>query len=178
MVCGAAGDDITCQRIFTGKRRPTAKSLLYVTRDKHEAFNKFVITPDAERLITAFWPGDLALRLTWKDPAQGAPHSAVGNPTALVGHETGVLGELAQLTTVPLAATTANISGGPDAPGPGPAITVDEVIAFAQDIDVVIDGGICPLSLHLTIVDCTGPQAILSRSGVVSDRAVAAVLTS
>ena len=181
MLCGAAGDRAVCDRIFAGKRRPSGKPLLYVTRSTAEAFEKFVMTPDAERLVDAFWPGDLALRLIWRNPEEGSAYPSVGESDALVGHEAGVLGELARLAAVPLAATTANISAAPGAAGPEPAITVGEVAAFVSesgmDVAVVVDGGVCPVARHLTVVDCTGPHAVLARSGVVDDRAVTAALT-
>ncbi|WP_229076588.1 hypothetical protein, partial [Actinoplanes sp. DH11] len=63
---------------------------------------------------------------------------------------------------------------------PGPSITLQEVLDFVTsaeaDIPIVVDGGVCPLANHLTIVRCAADGAEMTREGVVHPRAVAAVL--
>jgi L-threonylcarbamoyladenylate synthase len=94
----------------------------------------------------------------------------------------GVLGELARRGSVPIAATTANISEITGATPAGPAITTAEVERFVADVDIevayCVEGGICPLANHLTIVDCTTAETRIVRSGVIHDRAVAAAITA
>lgn len=180
MICGDATNPEVCQRIYSGKRRPTGKTLAFVTPSHETTVELFQVNEHAERLIEAFWPGDLALILPWRDAAIGQQHVGVGMPNALVVQEAGILGELARLVRVPLAATSANISGEGGAAGPGPAITVNEVRAFVVDgsVDVAmcINGGICPTGHHLTIMDCSGEEAQLVRPGVVHERAIGAAL--
>lgn len=180
MICGDAKDPDVCQRIYVGKRRPTGKALVFVTPSHETTMDLFVISDHARRLIDTCWPGDLALILPWRDAAVGEQHSAVGIPNALVVQEAGVLGELARLARVPIAATSANISGDAGATDPGPAITLDEVRRFIAEGDLevalCIDGGICPAANHLTIVDCSGVGARLVRPGVVHERAIGAAL--
>lgn len=180
MICANAADSDACDRIFSGKRRPSAKSLVYVVPTAQSAANLFRLTPQAERLASTFWPGDLAMVLPWRDADQGERHRAVGTPNALVTHAPGVLGELATRARVPIAATTVNVSGdaGPD--DPGPAITVAEVEWFvaltAVEVSFCVDGGVCPAADHLTIVDCSESEPSLRRSGVIHDRAIWAAL--
>jgi L-threonylcarbamoyladenylate synthase len=180
MICGDARNPDACERIYTGKQRRPGKALAFVTPSYETTAALFVTNVHAKRLIEAFWPGDLALILPWRDPAVGQHHATVGTPNALVVQEAGVLGELARLARVPIAAASANISGEAGAPGPGPAITVDEVRTFVVDgsVDVAlcINGGICPAAHHLTIVDCASDHADLVRPGVVHERAIAAAL--
>lgn len=180
MICANAQDSTACDRVFLRKRRPSGKSLACVMRSTSMAEELFVVRSDARRLMQAFWPGDLALILPWRDVNVGKKHAAVGTPDALVIQESGVLGELAQRTSVNIAATTANISGDAGPSDPGPAITVAEVARFVDKselaVAVCVDGGICPIAHHLTIVDCTGTDAKLVRDGVVHKRAVAAAL--
>jgi L-threonylcarbamoyladenylate synthase len=138
------------------------------------------LTPHAAALASAFWPGHLALILPWSDLEHGRRHLAVGVPNALVTQAPGLLGDLAKKARVPIAATTVNISG--TRAEPGPAITPAEVASFVDQTDVapayLIDGGICPIANHLTIVDCTTDIAKIIRSGVVHDRAIGTAIIS
>lgn len=182
MICADASNIGACERIFAGKNRPASKALAYVVADADTANRQFLMTPQAARLSDEFWPGNLALILPWREPADGLRHLAVGNPNALVTCAPGILGDLAAGSPVPIAATTANISGGSDTQDPGPAITVGEVLQFVEttglDVAYCIDGGTCPLANHLTIVDCTRDTAELIRPGVVHKRSIDAALAT
>src|SRR5688500_13044167 len=74
MICANASDADACARILSGKRRPTSKSLVYILPTAGTAAELFALTPQAERLATAFWPGDLAMILPWRDPSVGGCH--------------------------------------------------------------------------------------------------------
>jgi L-threonylcarbamoyladenylate synthase len=178
MLCCDASNPDACARIFTTKRRPPDKSLLFVAPSPEAVRRRFHVSTEAELLAAAFWPGDLALLLPWRDPAEGERHQAVGTPEALVTIAPGVLGELATLTAVPIAATSANVSG---TEGTAPSITLEEVLDFVTsteaDLPIVVDGGVCPIANHLTIVRCTSDGADVTRDGVVHPRAVATVLS-
>lgn len=180
MICANAHNAQACQKIFDAKRRPADKSLLLVTPDLYAATMLFTFPPGARRLAAAFWPGELAMTLRWRDPTAGNIHQSVGNTHALVTCVPGVLGELAATAKVPVAATSANISGEATAGGTPPAITFSEVKQFVQtsgtDVAVCIDGGICPAANHLTVVDCTTEDIRVARSGLVHERAIAAAL--
>ncbi|MFD7444001.1 L-threonylcarbamoyladenylate synthase [Streptomyces sp. NPDC059909] len=179
MICADASNEQACDSIFKGKRRPSGKSLAYVAPSLAACDEHFHLGADARTLASMFWPGDLALLLPWRSPEGAARHAAVGSP-ALTTVAPGVLGELASAAKVPVAATTANISGdaGPD--DLGPAVTVNEVHAFLAasglTASVIVDGGVCPAANHMTIVDCFTPQARLVRTGLVHQRSVSAAL--
>lgn len=180
MICANATDPDACERIFAAKQRHRAKSLAYVVPDLAIADRLFDLTPPAQALAAAFWPGDLALVLRWHDPAIGQRHAAVGTPDALVTCDPGVLGQLVRHSRVPVAATTVNVSNSLSETGTSPAITLAEVEQFAAEtateIAYAIDGGICPLANHLTIVDCTGTEPATVRDGTVHSRAIATVI--
>jgi L-threonylcarbamoyladenylate synthase len=181
MICANAADSRACARIFAGKRRPQTKSLAYVATDASTAADLFLMSEQADRLAESLWPGHLAMILPWRDHAAGERHAAVGTPNALVTCDPGVLGTLAATCSVPIAATTVNVSGDSGATGAGPAVSVREVRAFADKtgtkIAFCIDGGTCPLANHMTIVDCTTDQATITRVGVVHERAILDALT-
>ncbi|MFC8011001.1 L-threonylcarbamoyladenylate synthase [Streptomyces cinereoruber] len=178
MICADAANPDACKAILEGKQRPKNKPLALVVPDQERARDLLHFTPDAERLAAAFWPGDLALFLPWRESADAARYTVVGSP-ALTTHAPGPLGALAQAVPGLLAATTVNVSGdaGPD--DRGPAITLAEVEEFLTEAGldaIVIDGGVCPAANHLTIVDCASDQTQLVRAGLVHQRAVASVL--
>lgn len=179
MICADASNAEACASIFRGKRRPGSKSLAFVAPSLQSCEKHFHLGTDARRLATTFWPGDIALLLPWRSSEQAARHAAVGSP-ALATVSPGVLGQLAVATNVPIAATTANISGDAGPEDRGPAVTLDEVHAFlaASDlaVSVIIDDGVCPAANHMTIVDCSTPEARLVRTGLIHQRAVSAAL--
>ncbi|MDG4793477.1 Sua5/YciO/YrdC/YwlC family protein [Micromonospora sp. WMMD1082] len=180
MICANARDREACNRIYAGKGRPRSKSLAYVLPSRIAADDLFVMTPAAHRLAAAFWPGDLAMFLRWRDLDHAQRHEPVGVPNALVTLDPGLLGQLAEQCTVPIAATTANRSDPSSTTGP--AITAEEVQQFVTEAGInvayCINGGISPLAHHLTIIDCTEPHAKIVRSGVVHDRAVNAAIAA
>lgn len=178
MICADATNLTACNSIFDGKQRPRTKSLVLVTPSMEDCDKHFILHPEARHLADAFWPGDLALLLTWRDPEYGGRHASVGSP-ALVTHAPGPLGALATVARTPVAATTVNVSGHPG-DAPGPAITVQEVQSFLNSsgvkVALALDAGISPAANHLTIVDCSTEVARCTRPGLVHQRALQAAL--
>jgi len=181
MLCGRADDADVVARIFALKQRPVGRTLLHVTRSPAEARATFAWSEEAEFLAARFWPGDLALALSWRRPADCARMSAVGAREALVACAEGVLGELARRCAAPIAATSANISPHGDEPGTYPALTLAEARSFARsasaDVAVVVDGGVCPSPGDMTIVSCAERAAVLRRPGAVARRAIEAAMS-
>ncbi len=101
------------------------------------------MTSQAHQLASAFWPGDLAMILRWRDLGLGQQHEPVGVPNALVTMDPGPLGELARQSRVPIAATTANLSDIANTDTAGPAITTAEVQRFVAEagIDAAYQAG-------------------------------------
>jgi tRNA threonylcarbamoyl adenosine modification protein (Sua5/YciO/YrdC/YwlC family) len=179
MICADATNAAACRSIFEAKQRPLTKSLVLVTPSASACEQHFVVHREARLLMDAFWPGDLALLLPWRDGHAPAHYTSVGAP-ALVTQASDALGQLAEMAAVPVAATTVNVSGDAHVDAPGPAITVDEVDAFLKlseiPVSVVVDGGVCPAANHLSIVDCATPESRLVRVGLVHERAISAAL--
>jgi len=117
----------------------------------------------AHALAEAFWPGPLTLILpggghlpdTLRGPEGGIAVRSTSHEG--VAYLIGKLGE-------PLTSTSANLPGGPTAPGVG-AILRDFGAAVATDKLLVLDGGVLGNVPPSTIVDCTGPVPRLVREG-------------
>ena len=71
--------------------------------------------------------------------------------------------KLLEAAGVPLAAPSANISGKRS------AVSAEEVIAdLAGRVDMILDGGICPVGLSSTVVDLTGERPVILREGSIT----------
>lgn len=172
MFAGRADVAATAATIFRLKRRSPDKSLLLLAPSASWSESTFSFTIEAHRLVNAFWPGDLALRLRWRTPGDGFP--AVGTPVGLVTVSSGHLGRLAAELGAPLVSTSVNFSGTPAEGGTQPRFAFEQVIEMltthpeAASVAIAVDGGICPLVEATTIVDCSGPNGpVLERPGTV-----------
>lgn len=125
---------------------------------------------DAWRLAERFWPGGLTLVL---------PRSELVSPLVTGGRSTvavrlpahPVPRELARRLGVPLAASSANRSGGP---APISAAGVWEQLSGR--IPLILDGGPCAAARPSTILDLTAEPPAVLRSGPVSPEDLAEVL--
>ena len=79
--------------------------------------------------------------------------------------------ELIKATGIPLAGTSANISRGVD---PTDASIVEKQIG--HNIDMILDGGVCPMQGASTILDLTSTPPHLIRQGVLSSEKISKVV--
>jgi len=184
MICSKAENQKCIERIFEAKKRPLSKQPLFVLPDKKFANLYFKIERGVEQVIKKLWPGELSLLLKWADQNIASQFRAIDQTYALTICPPGVFGDIARTVSVPLAATTVNISGSIDNDNLGPAVSLKEVIHFIQKsgikIDLIIDGGICPAFIHTTIIDCRceGQNPKIIREGFVHERAINEALSN
>nr|MBC7244648.1 threonylcarbamoyl-AMP synthase [Chloroflexota bacterium] len=118
----------------------------------------------AWRLAERFWPGAVTLVLP-KAATVLDVLTAGGNSVAvrLPGHD-AILQLIATLGA-PLAATSANLSGQPE------AVTAEETQAiFGTQLALILDGGRCPGGVPSTVVDATVlPPRILRRGALAEE---------
>jgi L-threonylcarbamoyladenylate synthase len=128
------------------------------------------VPPAAWDLAERFWPGGLTLVL-WRRPLV-PPAVVAGRPSVAVRLPDHPLPrELSRRLEVPLAATSANLSGEPD-----PVTAAAVVAQLGGRIPLVLDGGPCPQAQASTIVDLTADPPLILREGPVSRAEIAAVL--
>lgn len=117
----------------------------------------------AWRLAERFWPGPVTLVLpkatTVLDVLTAGTDSVAvrvpAHPVAL---------QLILALGVPLAATSANLSGQPE------AVTAQEVqAALGKRVRLVLDGGRCPGGVASTVVDVTTLPPVIRRWGAVAN---------
>ena len=150
-VCADNNDAI--DNLYHVKQRSRDKKLSIMIA-RPEDITKYVkqIPPIAEKLISAFWPGPLTIIFELDD------NSTVG----LRNPDNRVIRDLIKAVEIPIASTSANISGRP------PAINAQQVlINFSDKIDVVIDDGPAEAGTPSTIVKIWDDTFKIIRHGVI-----------
>ena len=153
---------IAVARVFEVKGRLAERALLLIAADTAQiAARPGPLSQVAQRLADRFWPGPLTLLLEAPDTL--APDVTGGSARVGVrvpAHD--VARALCRACTLPLTATSANISDRPATNDP------DEVTRMlGSRIDLLLDAGQTAGGPPSTIVDATGPTLRLVRTGAV-----------
>jgi L-threonylcarbamoyladenylate synthase len=160
---GAIDSPETIQRIFVAKGRP-ADNPLIVHLVERSVLEEVVseIPSMAQELMDQFWPGPLTIvfkKQTWISDlvTAGLDSVAVRSPANLVAQQ------ILRKCRRPIAAPSANSSGRPS------ATTWQAVYEDLNGkIDAIFQGEPCLVGIESTVVDCTGRQPELLRSGAVT----------
>ena len=139
--------------LYRVKQRSRDKKLSIMIA-KAEEVTKYVkqIPLIAEKLISSFWPGPLTIILELDDK------STVG----LRNPDNRVIRDLINAVEIPIASTSANISGM------APAIDAQQVVTnFSDKIDIVLDGGPAEAGSPSTIVKISDDTFEIIRHGVI-----------
>lgn len=155
--------------LFRIKRRPADKPIaLLVSGPQQVRLLASHVSPLAERLMEAFWPGALTLVLP---RGEQAPAELGGRGVAVRMPASPVVLEVLQRLGAPLAASSANLSGGPD------PRTAQEVQAQLQGrVALILDGGPATIGRPSTVVDLTRGRPRVLRPGPVSEQDLARVM--
>ena len=107
-----------------------------------------------------FWPGGLTLIVP---KGSAVPPEVSSTPTVAVRlPDLALTRQIIAAVGAPVAATSANRSGQPD------ALTAGEVMAQLKGrIAAVVDGGPCPGGIPSTILDCTTDPPRVLRKGAI-----------
>ncbi|MDP2005736.1 MAG: L-threonylcarbamoyladenylate synthase [Rubrivivax sp.] len=169
-----ADDDKAVARIYAAKGRPAGHPLIVHVADiaaaRHFAAS---LSPAAQRLIAAFWPGPLTVivpRAAGRGAAAAGGQDSIGlrlpaHPVALA-----LLREAAALGVPGVAAPSANRFGRVS-----PTTAAHVVQEFGPAL-AVLDGGACDIGIESAIVDCTRALPALLRPGQLGRQRIEAVL--
>ncbi|MGH9027962.1 MAG: L-threonylcarbamoyladenylate synthase, partial [Acidimicrobiia bacterium] len=155
-----AARPLAVARLYAVKRRPTGHPVIVHLPDADVIDDWAVAVPDgARRLAAACWPGPLTLLL------RRAP--------SVLDVVTGGLDTVGvRVPAHPVAQSLLRaFGGGVAAPsanrfGAVSPTTADHVRSDLGDgVDVVLDGGPCPVGVESTIVDCSGERPVVLRPG-------------
>jgi L-threonylcarbamoyladenylate synthase len=156
-------------RLYTVKGRSTDKAIaVLIGREADLADVATALTPAAKRLAEKFWPGSLTLVVP-KHPRLPAAVSAL--PTVGVRMPDHALARRLLEQTGPMAVTSANLSGEPN------ALTAAHVLAqLSGRIELILDGGRVPGGVPSTVVDCTAAVPQILREGPVTAADIASAV--
>jgi L-threonylcarbamoyladenylate synthase len=161
------------ERLFAAKRRPPDKGIMLLLDDAAQAARIGVMTPAAQALADACWPGGLTVIVPQR-PAVPLPEVLTGGATTIGLRAPDHDAPRALARAVgPLPVTSANVSGLPEA---GDAAAILEQLGEA--VDLILDGGPAHGGPASTVIDCTGDTARILRVGAVPVERVAAILAS
>ena len=169
---GANGlDEEAVAKIFQAKGRPQDNPLiLHICGPEQIELFCHHIPQSAYDLAAAFWPGPLTLVLPARDVV---PRRTTGglDTVAVRCPDNAVTREIIQLSGVPIAAPSANISGKP-------STTTAQHVLHDHDgkIAAIVDGGPCRVGVESTIVDLTEERPRLLRPGGIGPEQLLAVL--
>ena len=168
----SALDDFAVSAIFAVKARPRFNPLIVHVHDREEAEEIVTFNPLAARLAEHFWPGGLTLVLPRREPSPLALLVSAGLDTAAVrvpAH--GIARALVEAAGRPIAAPSANPSG---------RVSPTDAAAVAEElggrIDLILDGGPCPIGIESTVVGFDGERPLLLRPGAVAREAIEALI--
>jgi L-threonylcarbamoyladenylate synthase len=162
------------ERLIAAKQRSTEKGIQLLIDSLEQASAMAEVTPAAGTLANRYWPGPLTIVLARRTDIEVPELLGGGRPTLglrLPDHDVprAIARELG-----PIAASSANISGEPD------ATTADRVAAyFGDELALLIDDGPVRGGVPSTVVDCSDPDRapVVLREGSISAAEIAAVST-
>ncbi len=154
-------------RIYAAKGRPPDNPIIVHIGHPEELGAVAREVPPAARLLAArFWPGPLTLVLP-RAP-QVPDITTAGLDTVAVrmpAHPVALA--LIRAAAVPVAAPSANRSGSPS-----PTRAQHVLDDLGPLVDVVVDGGPCPVGVESTVLDVTGGEPVILRPGGLTKEAL------
>lgn len=157
-VAGAPFNPEALRKLYAAKERPEEKALPVLIGDLRqlEALVASVSEP-VRKIAAAFWPGALTLILPKgpKIPPELSPYPTIGVRMPNLPFTLDLLQQ-----TGPLAATSANLSDGPN-----PTTAADVLRQLGGRIDLLLDGGPTPGAIASTVVDVTTAEIKVLREG-------------
>lgn len=156
-------DSAACEKIYLAKGRPSDNPLI-LHISEFEELEPIVreVSPAAQKLMDAFWPGPLTMVFPKADIV---PEKATGglDTVAVRFPSHPVARAIIRAAGLPIAAPSANSSGKPS---PTRASHVE--FDLNGKIDMIVDGGAAEWGLESTIVDVSGEVPMILRPGAVT----------
>lgn len=168
--CDALNPDAAA-KVFEAKQRPQFDPLIVHITDRIQLDNVVsTLTATARQLIDQFWPGPLTLVLP-KQPAIPDLVTAGLKTVAVRMPSHPAAKALIREAGTPIAAPSANPFGYVS-----PTTAQHVVDGLGRTIDLILDGGPCPVGVESTIVSLVGPRAELLRPGSITFEQLSAVI--
>ncbi|KPU44614.1 threonylcarbamoyl-AMP synthase [Oxobacter pfennigii] len=147
-------------KIFAAKGRPQDNPL--IIHVAHTNIEKYVreVPKSAQLLMDKFWPGPLTIIMKKSDVIPDVITAGMDS-VAIRMPSNKIAGKLIELSEVPIAAPSANISGRPS-----PTNIKHVIDDLLGRVDVILGGGRTNVGLESTVIDVTGRPTILRPGGI------------
>jgi L-threonylcarbamoyladenylate synthase len=158
-----AYDEKAVRKIFKAKGRPADNPLIvHVALKKDIAVLTSEITPTAKKIIKAFFPGPVTVILKKNEIVPDIVTASL-NTIAIRMPASKIARELIKLSSVPIAAPSANLSGSPS-----PTNFIHVLRDMRNKIPCVLVGPSARYGLESTVIDCTGKYPVILRPGSIT----------
>jgi len=154
-------DESAREKIYALKKRDYSKPLAIYLLSTGEIEKYAVVSEAAEKVAGKLLPGPVTLVLPGRS----------GGKVGFRISSDEVLRRLISLCGIPLAGTSANVSGEQS-----PVDGKDAIRAMDGRVDFIIDAGKTELACESTVIDLCGDEPVVLREGAVSAEEVARVL--
>jgi L-threonylcarbamoyladenylate synthase len=159
-----AADDAAVAGIFAAKGRPKFNPVIVHVRDYEHAAIHGAFPALARDLAAAFWPGPLTLVVPRNEGCELSLLVSAGLDTiAIRAPSHPIAQQLLAESKLAIAAPSANPSGRLSA-----TRASDVTDALNGEVDLVLDGGACPVGIESTVIGFDGETAILLRPGAIA----------
>ena len=167
-----ASNALAVAALYSAKGRPTFNPLIIHVAETRAVPALAHMTPVAEQLAAAFWPGPLTLVLANRDTRIVTELATAGLDTIAVRVPAHPVAQaLLRAANMPVAAPSANRSGHVS-----PTTAAHVMADFGAGTATVLDGGPTPLGLESTVIDATGDAPLVLRLGAVTREDIARAL--
>ena len=169
-------------RVFAAKGRPSFNPLIIHVPDLEAASAYVEVSEDAKLVAHHFWPGPLTIILPRRRQGYGGQAKKAWctiSETASAGLGTlairvpshPVALELLKTCKIPLAAPSANVSGGLS-----PTTPAHVHASLGDKVDMILAAGACDVGLESTVLDLSGDAPAILRPGGVTPAQIEEVL--
>ncbi len=158
-------------RIYEAKGRPSDNPMIvHISRASDIGQLTRMLSPEIVEIIDNFWPGPLTI-VVKKRPE--VPDRTTGglDTVAVRLPDSQVARDLISESLCPIAAPSANLSGGPS-----PTRAKDVIADMMGRVDAIIEGDDCRVGIESTVLDLTGDEPTILRPGIITAEAIEAAL--
>ncbi|WP_203363492.1 L-threonylcarbamoyladenylate synthase [Bacillus sp. REN10] len=159
-------------KIFAAKGRPSDNPLIVHIADQQQLQQLVEQIPSqADKLMTAFWPGPLTLIFKKKQGVLADNVTAGLETVAIRMPDHPLALQLIRASQLPLAAPSANRSGKPS-----PTSAKHVLDDLDGQVAGILDGGETGVGVESTVVDCTTEIPVILRPGGITKEELEAVV--
>jgi len=149
-------------RVFAAKGRSAVDPLPVLVADRDQWRAATDMLPSAAlRLADRFWPGPLTI-VSRRAPYLPLVLTAGGETIGVRQPRAPLAIALCHTIGAPLVGTSANTHGRP-----APVTAVEVALDLGEAVDVILDGGECPVARPSTVVDVTQTPPAVVRAGAI-----------